>query len=455
MSDHGKGLTPKDHAEAVAILRAEIVGALAHRELARGELAAELETLSEKRFRLPDSKITRSYSVPTLQRWYYAYRKGGLTALQPEPRSDRGHAQALTEDQRTLLLDIKREHPAASVPLILRTLALDGRLEKDVVSEIAVRRLYAAHGLNPKRLGTDKKGKTRRRWQAERPNLLWHGDVCHAAPIVAGDHRLPVRIHALLDDASRYILAIEARHTEQESDMLRLLVGALRRHGLPGSLYLDNGSTYRGEILRVACARLGVSLLHAKPYDPEARAKMERFWGTLRRGCLDFLGSVASLHDINVRLFAFVDQHYHRAPHAGLLGRTPEAVWKEAAKTRPADELNEAKLREALIVRQRRRVQRDTTLSVKGQLFEIDAGYLAGAVVTVAYSVLDAKLAPWVEHQGQVHPLHPVDPIKNGKTRRPPVDLKKSARNIAFDPNGAILDRAVGRRPSKNEEDSR
>ena len=40
-----------------------------------------------------------------------------------------------------------------------------------------------------------------------------------------------MRIHAILDDASRYVVAIEARHTEREVDMIALLVRALRRHG--------------------------------------------------------------------------------------------------------------------------------------------------------------------------------------------------------------------------------
>jgi len=107
----------------------------------------------------------------------------------------------------------------------------------------------------------------------------------------------PLRIHALLDDASRYVVALEAHHTEREVDMVGLMVRALRKHGPPDALYLDNGATYRGETLATACARIGTSLVHARPYDAPARGKMERFWRTLREGCLDFLGSVSSLHD--------------------------------------------------------------------------------------------------------------------------------------------------------------
>ena len=163
--------------------------------------------------------------------------------------------------------------------------------------------------------------RVRLRWQAERPGALWHGDVCHGPALTIAGTARPLRIHGLLDDASRYVIALEAHHTEREVDLLGVLVRALRRHGTPDALYLDNGATYRGDILRTACARLGVTLLPARPYDAPARGKIERFWRTLREGCLDFLGPVAALHDVHVRLWAFLDAHYHQAPHAALLGR--------------------------------------------------------------------------------------------------------------------------------------
>jgi putative transposase len=65
-------LRPRDHAEAVALFRAEIVGALVRRELDRGELAAALRALSQQRFRPPGSTHTRQLAVPTLERWYSA-----------------------------------------------------------------------------------------------------------------------------------------------------------------------------------------------------------------------------------------------------------------------------------------------------------------------------------------------------------------------------------------------
>jgi len=75
-------LAPQDHAEAIALFRSEIVGALTRRELDRGDLAQALTELSQQRFRPPLAKSTKTYSVATLERWFYAYKSGGLDALE-------------------------------------------------------------------------------------------------------------------------------------------------------------------------------------------------------------------------------------------------------------------------------------------------------------------------------------------------------------------------------------
>jgi transposase InsO family protein len=442
----------KDHGEAVALFRSEVIGSLCRRELNHGDLRAEMRAISERRFRVPDAEATRAISIPTLERWYYAYRKGGLPALRPQSRCDRGRGQRITADQRKLLLDIRRENPSTSVPVILRTLVLDGRLDHNAISAATVRRLFAEHGLDRVAMRDGSSSHTRLRWQADRPGALWHGDVCHGPALMIGKQALPLRIHGMLDDASRFGVALEAMHTEREIDMLGLFTRAVRRHGLPDAVYLDNGSTYSGKVLKLGCERMGVTLIHAKPYSPEGRGKMERFWRHLREAVLDHLGSVTTLHDVNVRLWAFLDQHYHQAPHAGLLGRTPAAVWKSAE--RPVDALDEERLRAALTVTERRRVRRDTTLSIDGTDWQLDQGFLAGRVVTVGRCLVEPTGAPWVEHEGKRLDLRPVDVVKNGQTKRQPRYpdvLHDKAKTIPFDPPGALLDKAAGRPPAHND----
>lgn len=446
-------LVPKDRREEIALFRASIIGSLARRHFDHGELREALRQLSEQRFRAPGGDVTRRYSVASLERWYYAYRMDGLSALAPKARKDKGRARDLTDEQRTLLLDIRREHRSASVPLILRTLVAEGRIDAREISEPTVRRLFAEHGLD--RIGLRDgaiDGRLRLRWQADRVSALWHGDVCHGQSILIDGVLKPLRIHALLDDYSRYVVALEAHHAEREVDMLGLFVRALRVYGAPDALYLDNGSTYRGDVLRIGCERLGVTLLHAKPYDAPARGKMERFWRTLRQGCLDFLGKDLSLHDVQVRLLAFLDQHYHRAPHGGLFGRTPRSEFETGVAAREHDHLTEEQLKRALTVRERRRVRRDNTLSIRGTDYETAQGFLAGRLVTIAYSFLDGPGdPPVVEHEGKQLSLFPVDPVKNARRKRR-IRPEASGNVIPFDPAGALLAKAVGRKP-RTEED--
>jgi putative transposase len=444
-------LTPKDHAESIALYRSGIIGALMHRELSRGELSEALTELSRQRFRAPRAHSAQTYSVSTLERWYYAYKAGGLDGLRPKPRKDRGRARELTQQQRELLLAIREEHPRASATLILATLVADGRLDKGAVSATTVRRLYAEHGLDRAALGQRTGGKLRLRWQAEAPGALWHGDVCHAPPLKVDGLSKPVRVHALLDDASRYVLAIEAMHSEREVDMLSLFVRALRKHGPPDALYLDNGATYRGQALHLGCERLGTTLIHAKPYDAPARGKMERFWRTLREQCLDFTGPLASLHDLNVRLYAWVDEQYHRAPHASLLGRSPAQVYEEHPHA--IDVVDERRLRDALTVHARRRVRQDSTLSMDGEVWETELGFLAGRLVTVSRSLIEPAEPPWIEHEGKRFILHRVDPVRNGRRRRPTCNLDRPhPARVPFDPPRALLDKALGRDHRRNDD---
>lgn len=440
-------LKPKDHAEAIALYRSTIVGGLARRELERGDLASELEALSKQRFRAPRRHGSQSYGVSTLERWYYAYKRGGLDALRPKLRSDSGRGRVLDEATRKLLLDIRDERPEVSVSLIRRTLIADGRLDADAVGETTLRRFFKEHGRDRISLSHGGRAHVRLRWEAERPGALWHADVCHAMPLVIDGKRRPVRVHALMDDASRRVLELEAMHAEREVDMLPLLVRALRKYGPPDVFYLDNGATYRGETLRLACERIGITLLHARPHDAPARGKMERFWRTLRDGCLRHLGSVATLHDVNVRLWAFLDEHYHRAPHAALIGKSPLEVFDAVPST--PDRLDEAKLRHAMTIHARRRVRRDSTLSFDGVEWELDQLFLAGRVVEVAFCVVTPGEPPWVEHEGERFVLHRVDPKRNARRRRR-AQPRATSPSVPFDPPKALLDRAVGRTPTKD-----
>lgn len=229
--------------------------------------------------------------------------------------------------------------------------------------------------------------------------------------------------------------------------MLQLMADAVRRWGCPEVLYVDNGSTYRGDTLSLFCLRLGIKLVHAQPYDPQARGKMERYWRTLREGCIDHLPVDVELHDVQVRLLAFVDRAYHIEAHSSLLGETPAQRWATRPELR---QVTERELVEALTVQVLRRVSNTGTLRIAGIDWELEKGFLAGRKVHVFRSLLDISTPPWVEWDGKRLPLHRLDHQKNGSKKREPLNPSKHRIDkIAFDPVQPLINQLVGRSVKK------
>jgi hypothetical protein len=157
----------------------------------------------------------------------------------------------------------------------------------------------------------------------------------------------------------------------------------------------------------------------------------------MREQALSHIGQVASLADVENKLRAWLTRFYQTAPHAGILGRAPRAVFAEGDKVL----VSEDDLRTALTVRVRRRVRRDTTVSVAGTTYEVPLGYLAGQVVTIATSLFDSKL-PVLELDGKRIPLRVVDPVSNATTKRPPRRSapERPSAPVDFDPGRTLAD---------------
>jgi transposase InsO family protein len=426
------------NAEAIALFRLGIVGDLLARDLAPGELRAELVARAVERYRPPGAKASRPFHWKTLQSWYYAAKHRGHKALLPASRKQ-GFARALSSEQRDLLVQIRREHPTAAAGLILDTAERQGVIEAGQVSTSTIRRLFVEAGVS-RLSATRVSRRERRRWETARVGALWHGDVCHVwvRDAMTGVPR-KVYVHGLLDDHSRFVVALEARETEREVDMLSVLSGAMLRFPAPDVLYLDNGACYRGQALALACARLDVKLVHAQPYDPQARGKMERFWRTLRQRCTDHLPTGALLHDVNSALLAFLDADYHVRPHASLLGETPlrrfHAGLSDLPRPRTAKELAAA-----LEVTVKRRIGGDATFSIDGRLFEVSGRHLANRSLDVVVDPFTGNVLR-ASYQDKPVVVGPCDPALNRARRRAP-ETEEPTPTVPFDPIAALLQKA-------------
>ncbi|MCP3879476.1 MAG: helix-turn-helix domain-containing protein, partial [Sulfitobacter sp.] len=132
---------------AVALFRYSVLGVLVSRgRLERGELKATIGELAARDYDIPGSRNSR-LSEKTIEAWYYAWRRGGIEALAPRPRVDRGQSKLPPEVQATILA-AKRENPRRSIRTIRRLLERRGTVAKGELSRSAIHRLLQVHGLS-------------------------------------------------------------------------------------------------------------------------------------------------------------------------------------------------------------------------------------------------------------------------------------------------------------------
>jgi putative transposase len=95
----------------------------------------------------------------------------------------------------------------------------------------------------------------------------------HGPTVLDPDDRRRHRTYliALLDDATRIIPAAAFARSETVAAFLPVFERAIRRRGLPKRVYVDNGSAFRSRHLALVCAKLGVTLIHARPFQPQAK----------------------------------------------------------------------------------------------------------------------------------------------------------------------------------------
>ena len=382
-------MLPKIH--PMALFRLMVLGPLLSREhLARGDTQRIVRELAQRSYDIPGSRRDH-LSEKTLLAWYHRYRRAGIDGLVPKERVDRGHSR-LTDAIQQAILQAKQERPARSIRQILRILHAQGLIGAGTVSRSAVHRLLQQHGLSRPGAGAGVP-EERRSFVASLAGSLWYGDVMHGPSVPVKGRMRKVYLVSLLDDASRLVTHSAFCLGETALDVEGVLKQALLRRGVPQRLVVDNGAAYRAQTLQGICARLGIELIYCRPYRPEGKGKIERWHRRCREEFLAELdGSrIGSLEDLNARLWAWLEQVYHRTPHHGLDGVTPLARYQQdLPRIRTLGALA-AGLDALFHHRVSRQVRRDGTVSYLGAHFEVPYE-LSGAKVALVVDPHSARV---------------------------------------------------------------
>lgn len=428
-----------------ALFKHALLGPVLYEKLSRGQLRRKLREIAAQTH-YDQNGTARTFSWRTLEDWLYQLKGEGFESLKRRKRKDAGTCRALTPEVAELVLDLKKEDPGRSAPMILEQLEDASRVRKNSLSVSTIQRHLRRRGLSGPAVEVSRG--ERFRFQAELVNELWQGDAVHGPKLVnpRTGQLETVKTFALIDDRSRLIVNIVAGFRETEAAFLAVLHGAIARRGIPRTLYLDNGSSFIGRDLKLACAQVGTRLLHSHPYEASARGKIERLFRTLRAQVLGRLDArrVQTLDDLNVRLMAWAEGKYNVQPHAGLDGRTPLEVWEEGA-----DDVRWPKDSSGLAAAFRgeavRWAKNDATLSFEGTTYEVP-GHLRRRPVTLRYSFLEPSRVSVVDGVTEV-PLKKVDPVANARRRRhtAPLAPPAPAQSTGLNPVEQILDRISGR----------
>ena len=387
------------HREAVALFRYRVLVPVLNEAPER--TAAVIREQAEQVWDIPGSNRLR-VAEGTIYDWLRHYRLRGFEGLKPKRRSDRAKPRRMPPEVVETMLALKAETPELSIRLVIRKARETGAVPEDVpLPPSTLHRLFTREGL----MVREQQGPQNdlRRWAFPYAGDLWQSDVLHG-PAVPDDRgrRRKTYLLVTLDDATRVVPHGEFKFSEKAPAFLQVFREAILRRGIPKRLYVDRGACYRARQLDIICARLGVALIHARAFHAPGKGKIERYLRTVRSQLLSHLDEAAtgSLEALNRRYWTWLEEEYHRADHRGLGNLSPLDKWarcgEQVRHAGPEIDLDDLFLFEA-----RRRVSKARTVSLHGQLYEVDAA-LCGQRVLLRYDPLAPPQRPMqVVHDGK------------------------------------------------------
>jgi putative transposase len=421
----GKEERPSSH-EGWAHLRFSVVGGLLASPPGVGELRGELERLAEKSWRHPISGEPVRFGVSTLERWYYAAKRGlhPVRTLQRKLRKDSGRYRAVTDRVSEALRAQYRDHPTWSY-----------KLHRDnviVIPELApypsyptLRRFMASQALLPQ---PRKKGGARRTVPRQAREVrsfenayvggLWHLDFHHGSlKVLTGKGRwVTPLLLAILDDRSRLICHLQWYLDETAESLIHGLTQAFLKRGLPRSLLSDNGSAMLARETRQGLARLSIKHATTLPYSPHQNGKQENLWNQVEGRLLAMLENHRdlSLPFLNQASLAWAEMEYHHAIHSEI-NEPPLSRWLNGPSVaRPCFPVDE--LKQAFSDRQgRNQRMTDGTLSVKGVRFEVPARFRHMRRLYLRYASWDLTHVWLVDERTEavLARIYPLDKVRN------------------------------------------
>jgi transposase InsO family protein len=283
-------------------------------------------------------ELCRRYGIsPTTgYKWLERYQREGLTGLIERSRRPQASPTRTPPAMEAKVLEVREQsNNAWGGRKIKRTLENGGQANIPAASTIT--EILRRHSRLSEASLAQHPGPWQR-FERESPNELWQMDFKgHFATLSERCHPLTV-----LDDHSRYNLVLVACVNEQGQTVRRHLEEAFRCYGLPLAMLMDGGPPWSNPGgdphtgLTVWLMRLGVRVLHGRPYHPQTQGKEERFHRTLAAEVVN--GKSFRDNPDCQRAFDKWRQRYnHERPHEALGMATPGERYRPSPRSLPND----------------------------------------------------------------------------------------------------------------------
>ena len=370
---------------------------------------------------LPDGS-TVTYSYKTLEKWKSQYSIGGLDALMPGTRSDKGIPRALNEDAIAEIYRIKEKHPRMNATQIYTHLVRESFIPA-TVSVDSVQRFIRHNDLKSAR---DPNLRDRKAFEEDEFGKIWQADTCYLPHITEDGTSKRVYCIMIIDDHSRLLVGGELFYNDNACNFQKVLKDAIATYGIPDKLYVDNGCSYSNAQLSMICVSLGILLLHTRVRDGASKGKVERHFRTLKERWLYTLDmeSIQSLAQFNGMLKDYM-RDYNTTFHRGI--DTIPLERYQASKDHPRKPESRQWLDDCFYNRITRKVRKDSTISIDKVCYDVPMQFIS-AKVEVRY-LPDDMTSAYILFEGEKFPIRQTSRNDNCHTRRnnpPAIDYSKA-----------------------------
>jgi transposase InsO family protein len=276
-------------------------------------------------------ELCRRFGVhpATGYKWLGRWSADGELADRPRrPHSSPKQTDRLVE---RCILTLRDAHPAWGARKIAHC------LERDEMSAPAVSTVHEILRRNGRIVAPIGGAAAHQRFEKPAPNLLWQMDFKGHVALGDGSRCHPLTV---LDDHSRYSLCLQACANEQGNTVQQRLEATFRRYGLPEAFFVDNGTPWGGSSgqrwtrFGVWLLKLGITLLHSRPYHPQSRGKNERFHRTLNAEVLA-LRPMRDLAEAQRAFDAWRTIYNLERPHEALDQDVPASRYRPSLRPMP------------------------------------------------------------------------------------------------------------------------